>query len=807
MNRHESNRRGRKRLRRPSQSFRLLEMTAGVLVGICSIVAAVSASSTYSIVMPPSLDDHPAVVAMVGEVESVVEREGWGIDRTNQPTAGTDLRVEFDPDTDIPATPYFTFSRADNDFVIRGSSPTGIAAGLAWLADRIAATGEFPSETTKSHCAFERHYVNAPSIPDSLGDNTAPNYETVRSQVKKQLDEVVLYGGTDILTYGRNQMIWLGESPPPEDIERRRAAYREFIRLAHEYGLRVFLVGDELVYHPDWVEAFDASLCTKDPRLWEMIRGKFRNFFEAVPEVDGILVRTGEVIPRGNLRSFDLVHHRCEKEKRSFEFIYQQIIQTIHSVAVGEFGKEYIHRTWVTGSHEQHSIEDVYRRIFTQEIPTENLTVSIKLTRTDQWQFQQLNPTLGLSPHRTNVEVETARFQRRGAPIMDFAAERVASGLQFALHRGASSVSNSISYGDSPALDAARYMIWRFSWNPDADAKEVVTDWAARQFGRKHAERVAEVCLSLDNAVRNTWYVRPLAVTHWNPCPHVYVDRFALKGLPPWDLGAGQDRFLYELYLQAKPWIKDTLEEMHRGISIWIRARDRFAEIAEELRDKQGAETFLHDLQRGTYALELNRAYMTTVFACYRYRENPTEEKHARLGKCIVLLKTALEEHKQNDGFYGTTAIEVFLDIASRIHRDVHQVEMELAEAPEQDEIHEMMVDTSKRDAALLAEHPEAYPVFRWSATVDGREVLHVSENSCRIEHLVADPPGGVKKEFLRPFPKTGRYVLNRIEGRGYVYLIEPPAPENDMTAKIIVDDPLPSSNVHRFELCVIPER
>ncbi len=699
----------------------------------------------------------------------------------------------------------YTFNENKTHWSVQGASPLGLFSGICWLTDRIKTTGQFPNQNVSISPAFQRHFIYISPPSEDLGIPNSEQFEQVYKRTQENLIEAALYGATDILVYGRNKLVWF-EDKLPEKISLLRSAYRKLIELAHNLGLRVILVGDELIYHPEWLRFMDAQLCTQDQQLWKLLGSKFANVLSALPETDGILVRTGEVIPKGEYKSFDLVHHRCEKEQRSFELIYQQIIQTVHQVVCEEFGKEYIHRTWVTSSHEQHSIEDVFQRIFTEEIPTDNLIVSIKLTRTDQWQFQQLNPTFGLSPHQTNVEIETSRFQRPGSPIIDFAAERIASGMQFALHRGAKSLSNGIATHGSIPLDAANYMIWRFSWNPDANVREITRDWATSRFGRTHAYEIADIFLSLDKAVRNAWYVRPLALRHWNPRPHVYIDRFVLKGNPIWDRGAGHDRFLYELYLQAKPWIADTQEEMTLGIRIWEEARDDFLRIAADLENQEAVNKVSHDLTRGAFVLRLNQAYMNAIFACYAYRENPSSQKLQFLKKKIEDLEHALHDHENNDGFYGTKAIHVFLSIAERIQENLTQAEVELKNAPAQDEIRNMIRETAKKDNEFLKNHPNARSVFRWSGTVDGRDILYVNEKGCHIEHLVADPASNIHQKIIPPFPTSGTYVLKRIKGRGYVYLLEAPSPENNMTAKIYIDDPLPSSDVHELELCVVPE-
>jgi len=775
-------------------------------------VLSVPAAQEYAVKIHPLFQDHPAVVGMMDILRTAMEREGWSLVPHSGANADTIMGYVGPADLCPPPPRHpqgFVFScktvNGRKQWTVLGYSSLGAAAGLAWVADRIKVTGEIPESNVTRFPKFERHLNNMAPPDNALADPGNPGFKKEQEKLREVFLSAIQFGATDLLPYDRNELVWVGPDTPPESVLIRREAFREYIRLAHELGLRVFLVGDELIYRDEWLKAAHAELCTQDPHLWEMLREKLRSVLRALPELDGILVRTGEIIPRGEMKSFDLVHHRCEREQRSFELIYQQILKTCHGVIVGEFGKEYIHRTWVTNSHEQHSIAEVYERIFTNEIPTDNLIVSIKLTRTDQWQFQQLNPTFGCSPHKTNVEVETARFKRgKDAPIMDFAAERVASGMQFALNRGAISVSNAGGTPDDAPSDAARYLVWRFSWDPGADVREVVCDWAATKFGRKHAQQVADVFLALDKAVRNAWYVRALAVTHWNPSPHIYVDRFALKGIPPWDKGAGQDQFLFEVYLQCKPWIQDTLDEMDMGISVWTEARDSFAAIADDLQDQETVAQVRRDLERGVYALQLNRAYMAAVFACYAYRENPTPERRERLGERIEALKKALHEHDTHDPYYGTTPIEVFLDVAQRSYENPGKTERELREAPTAEEIYAMMREAAKQDDAILAQHPNAKPVFRWSGTLDGRDVLYITEKDYKAQHFIADGVGNLRTEFLAPFPKDGQYVIRRLKGRGYIYMMEAPSPANNMTAKVLVDDPLPSSDVHAFELCVI---
>jgi len=782
------------------------------LLLFCLFALPVPAAEEYTVKIHPQFQDHPAVVGMMNVLRTAMEHEGWSL--VSQSAANADTIMGYVGPAELcpppPRHPQgFIFSCKTVDgrkqWTVLGYSSLGAAAGLAWVADRIKVTGEIPESNVTRFPKLERHFNNTAPADNTLADPVNPKFKREQERLREEFLSAVQFGATDLLPYDRNELAWVGPDTPPESVLIRREAFREYIRIAHELGLRVFLVGDELIYRDEWLKAMNAELCTQDPNLWEVLREKLRSVLRAVPELDGILVRTGEIIPRGELKAFDLVHHRCEREQRSIELIYQQILKTCHGVIVGEFGKEYIHRTWVTSSHEQHSIAEVYERIFTDEIPTDNLIVSIKLTRTDQWQFQQLNPTFGCSPHKTNVEVETSRFKRgMEAPIMDFAAERVASGMQFALNRGAVSVSNAGGTAGHAPGDAARYMIWRFSWDPGADVREVISDWAATTFGRDHAQQVADVFLALDKAVRNAWYVRPLAVTHWNPSPHIYVDRFALKGIPPWDRGAGQDKFLFEVYLQCKPWIQDTLDEMDMGIAVWRDARDSFAGIADDLQDRETVAQVRSDLERGVYALQLNRAYIAAVFACYAYRENPTEEGRELLGERIESLKNALQEHNAHDPYYGTTPIEVFLDVAQRSYENPGKTERELKEAPTAQDVHAMIQEAAKNDDALLAQHPKAKTVFRWSGTLDGRDILSITEKEYTAQHFIADPIGNVRKEFLAPFPKDGQYVIRRLKGRGHIYMMEPPSPENNMTAKVLVDDPLPSSDVHAFELCVI---
>ena len=164
--------------------------------------------------------------------------------------------------------------------------------------------------------------------------------------------------------------------------------------------------------------------------FWDAVQAKYRRLFEALPELDGVGTFTAdEQRFWGAYRTFDVMHDGagCDwgLEKR-----YRIFVTKLWDVVVGEFDKLLVHRTWATNMYEQQAQPDVYRRIFTDAVPTRNLYLVPSFTQNDRWWFQAYNPTVNQTPHDMLVVCETMDYHAGGALFPTFPGFYFQAGLE-----------------------------------------------------------------------------------------------------------------------------------------------------------------------------------------------------------------------------------------------------------------------------------------------------------------------------------------------------------------------------------------
>ena len=687
------------------------------------------------------------------------------------------------------------------------TAPTQLSleAGILWLTDRVLCTGAIPPSAHKATRAFARSFIYL-SMP-----NLTPQNDTERT-LQKDLDNfrrdaliAARDGATDVVMYGFNHVVvWDAASRPLA--ERYREFYRRAATIAHQMGLRLFLYGDEFIYQPAWLKARGARLSTSDPKMWQAMASKYRQVLAALPTVDGIMTRTGEVIPWPGVKAFDLIHDRGDHNDRDIVDNYREFLQTVYHVVVGEFGKTYVHRTWSTNNYEQASVPEVYQEIFNSQLPTRNFFAGIKLTLTDQWEYQPINPTFGVTPHATVATIEISRCT---SPIIDYAMPFIQSGMEYAREHGAVGILGGVSPGqyrqnlaDTTLDESVGYTIWRLSWTPNADLHLILRDWAKRRLGAPAAEQVADILPTLGDIVRDSWYLRPVAERNWNPQQLFGGAHFEIKGDPIWDRGAGQDRFLREIYLTCKPWMRETMSEVAEGLWRYDRILSQWDRLEPLLSDPAAGQALRQRIWRAREALNMYRAYVETFLICDAYRDTPTPALHNELAYRVADLKKTMAVYKTEPDHFRLGDVPVFLDIAERTLANRQALESYLAGAPTPQEIDRKLRASEAHDNALAKSCPSAQTFLSWAGAVDGRDVFVLQGGRLTDERRIGNPPHDVHVKIGQPFPERPlTYFVDRHAGRGWVVLLQSPSAANGWTAKIFVDDPQPSEDVYRFDL------
>ena len=449
---------------------------------------------------------------------------------TEQLLKEVDLRLKGVPD---PQGYEIRTRRLDDGLfiVVAGGSLLGDVYGLYWIWDRVRVLGRIPDVDLS----------RSPALPIRLTE--ASSSKGIRNALRYTANWVSGSLVDDLVP-------WNSEPEATQNAAHRKEL-AELVDVAHAHHMKYLVCADEFSYHPTLLEEFDAELDPADPALWNALQEKYRRLLGALPKLDGVRIRTGELTRvTGTYKPFDVMHEPAEcdwpLEKR-----YRTFLKKMHEVVVGEFDKIYFHRTWVTNTTEQHSNPAVFRRIFTDEVPTRNLYLSPYLSAGDRWYYQPYNPTFNLTPHKMIVLLSRLDYHASGGVNVfpSFPGQYYQGGLGVILANDKSNVKGAhfnvtgASSWDTGALTG--YVAFRLAWEPDLDLRTIAEDFAAIHLGRDVAPEMAEILLLSHQAYKDGIYVKPVAESlSWNTLPHLRCTIFDAKAYPFVDHGKAHIEWL-----------------------------------------------------------------------------------------------------------------------------------------------------------------------------------------------------------------------------------------------------------------------
>lgn len=659
------------------------------------------------------------------------------------------------------------------EYRVESPTPLGLAYGLYALVEEPAPTERAPA------LAHRMVLMRAPAGV---------------AEFERRLRQVVENGANAVVFWGtENYVPWDGATAA--ESARRRAQLAEFLKLAHAWRLRLYLFGTELLAPAEVIESLGPS--PADAAIAEVLRDKYRRLLRAVPDLDGVATMPGEQYPHGPFRRLEVI-----RGGESLGPSYRAFLKAIHGVVVGEFGKMFVNLTWATNDFEQHSAAPVYRRVFNSDVSPENLLLAIKPTRVDQWYYGTgFNPTFGVTPHQTIAHLETGSSYHGLGTMLDFPARFFQAGLEWAAERDARGVF--YAFPQRGLLEQGMfYVISRLAWEPRASADELAERWARRAFGPQAAPEMARLLLGSGELLRSGWYLRPSSLRGWNPLPLVRVESFVAAGRPLWDRGRNHERFLHSVYLEAKPWLKETRTELERGARLAEEARGRYLSLESRINPPETRDEMRRIIEHTRSALALNRAYAEAVFAYFAYRDRPEPARHAELEQAAAALRQAISSYKASFSFFRTRGPEALLELAARRLKDNAAAEAYLREAPTDAEIQRRFAAARREAEEWLRSHPDAVKLGAWEGSVDGSDILTLRGDRVEIEHLEDDPitaPGYTPASALPP-DFTGTVVVRVVEARGTVIILEQPSAANRHAARIYLEDPAGGPAVFRLE-------
>ena len=446
-----------------------------------------------------------------------------------------------------------------NVMIVSGGSILAEAYGIFWIIDRLKVTRNIPDINT----------VREPELKIRFSGGGT----------KAQMRQALRNGATWVWgSHTVNHLVPWNAEPEKTQNVKNREEIKKLIDYAHSLHLKFIVYEDEFSYHPTLLEEFGTTLNPENPAFWNAVQAKYRRLLKAIPEIDGVRHRTGEATRvGGNYKSFDVMH--AGDSYWSLAKRYRTWVKKIHEVVVGEFDKIYYQRTWVTSSHEQHSMAEVYKEIFTDDIPVKNLYMSPYMSTTDRYFHQPYNPTFNQTPHNMIVLLSILNYHglNNCGILPTFPGTYYQGGLKTYL-----SVENSnckgVDFGSQPdtewnTLSLTAYTVYRLAWEPNMDVKEIAHDFSAIYFGKEAADDVAEVLMLTPRIYKYGMYIAPAAHGQFASLTHLRLTTFPKKGLPKLDSGRKHMEFLRSIYLRCSPWIEETYIYLDHGLKLADEAR------------------------------------------------------------------------------------------------------------------------------------------------------------------------------------------------------------------------------------------
>ncbi|WP_418214443.1 hypothetical protein [Bacteroides difficilis] len=259
-----------------------------------------------------------------------------------------------------------------------------------------------------------------------------------------------------------NKNIFPRKSPERTWINLLAEEIRAQIRECHKNGLQAFYFTDIIVLPKKLIELYKDEICDKDghisfekPKTWEIHKIMLDELFELFPEMDGLVIRTGETyihnIPYhiGN-GPVDYKNKLDESIK-----IHTQLLNLLREEVCVKRNKKIVYRTWDFGFF--HTRPEYYLSVTDAVEPHSNLYIAVKHTQGDYFRTFPFNKTLMLGKHKQVVEVQCQReYEGKGA-YPNYIANDVINGFEENKHDSLPRCLNDIK--ENPLF----YGVWTWS--------------------------------------------------------------------------------------------------------------------------------------------------------------------------------------------------------------------------------------------------------------------------------------------------------------------------------------------------------
>jgi len=190
---------------------------------------------------------------------------------------------------------------------------------------------------------------------------------------------------------------------------------RKNIKEAHGAGIKVYYFTDVIVLPKKLVSLYHDEICDANgrisferPKTVEIHKIMLDELFETFPDLDGLVIRTGETYTN------NVPFHTGNNPITNGAESHIKLLKLLREEVCVKWNKQIFYRTWSFGG--MHDDTAYYQKVTSQIEPHKNLVFSIKHTKGDYQRTYDFNPTLSLGNHRQIVEVQCQReYEGKGA--------------------------------------------------------------------------------------------------------------------------------------------------------------------------------------------------------------------------------------------------------------------------------------------------------------------------------------------------------------------------------------------------------
>jgi hypothetical protein len=369
----------------------------------------------------------------------------------------------------------------------------GFASGLMAAGGRLSAAGLQPFRDVGF---IDHHNLRYPGLDGRTLSAAA-------AEVRSNMAQAARYGARHYVLFSRafetlvnydfevpgagniGAAVFPAGSPHRREAARYAGALREALRASRQYGIRTLFHTNQFEFPREVYEKYGekmkgtAAVCPARPFVWQLLRGKIREFFTLFPEIAGLQITADETQVSALACRCDACRHMGAAER------IDRLIREAAD-ACSERGKELQARTW--GRVGELAAEGKANNMFDSQPP--GVVVSVKHTRGDFCLGEPASELMGIGNDRQVVEFDSWGEYYGWNNFPCYLGDVFAERLRLAAEKGVRRVASRLCWNpytnhifDRPwGNEVNLYVFSRLAENPALGADKVLRDWIAERY-------------------------------------------------------------------------------------------------------------------------------------------------------------------------------------------------------------------------------------------------------------------------------------------------------------------------------------